>query len=157
MLEIQAAIGRIQLRRMADWTVARTQNADVLRQALAPHSSPRGAVEIPAISDNGSVHAQYKFYAYVQPARLAPGWDRDRIVTEITTGGVPCFQGSCSEVYLEKAFEGTGLRPPERLPIARELGETSIMWLVHPTLTEDEILKTAEVSAAVLERATRQE
>ncbi len=157
MIEIQAAIGRIQLRRMADWTAARTRNTDVLYQALAPHSGAEGIVRTPVIGDPESVHAQYKFYAYVQPNRLAPGWDRDRIVAEIVAGGVPCFQGSCSEVYLEKAFDGTDLRPPERLPVARELGETSIMWLVHPTLTEDEIRKTTEVSAAVLERATRQE
>lgn len=157
MIEIQAAVGRIQLRRMADWTAARTRNADVLYQAFAPHSGGEGIVRTPVIGDRESVHAQYKFYAYVQPERLAPGWDRDRIVAEIVAGGVPCFQGSCSEVYLEKAFESTDLRPPERLPIARELGETSIMWLVHPTLAEDEIRKTAEVSAAVLERAARQE
>ncbi|RIV76047.1 DegT/DnrJ/EryC1/StrS family aminotransferase [Pelagerythrobacter aerophilus] len=155
MIEVQGAIGRIQLRRMADWTAARTRNANILHQALGPHSGPEGIVRTPVIGDRDTVHAQYKFYAYVQPERLAPGWDRDRIVAEIVAGGVPCFQGSCSEVYLEKAFEGTDLRPPERLPVARELGETSIMWLVHPTLTEDEIRKTAEVSAAVLERATR--
>lgn len=156
MLEMQAAIGRIQLGRMADWTAARTRNAAIIGEALAPHAGPTGIVRTPAIDDNSSVHAQYKFYAYVRPERLAPGWDRDRIVAEIVAGGVPCFQGSCSEVYLEKAFDGTDLRPPERLPVAHELGETSLMWLVHPTLTDNEIRKTAEVSATILECATRQ-
>jgi dTDP-4-amino-4,6-dideoxygalactose transaminase len=52
---------------------------------------------------------------------------------------VPCYQGSCSEVYLEKAFDDTGFRPAERLPVAKELGETSLMFLVHPTLTGSEI------------------
>jgi dTDP-4-amino-4,6-dideoxygalactose transaminase len=76
----------------------------------------------------------YKCYAYVQPERLARAWSRDRIIEAINAEGVPCFQGSCSEVYLEKAFDGTGWRPAERLPVARELGETSILFLVHPTL-----------------------
>lgn len=68
---------------------------------------------------------------------------------------VPCYQGSCPEVYLEKAFDGTGWRPTERLPVARELGETSLMWLVHPTLTEAEIQKTCGVMSAVLDEASR--
>ncbi|AKM08238.1 DegT/DnrJ/EryC1/StrS family aminotransferase [Pelagerythrobacter marensis] len=153
MLEMQAAIGRIQLERMAAWTEARTHNARQLHEALAPHSGTGGCLRLPQPTDDGSVHGLYKFYAYVRPDALAAGWDRDRIVAEIGSAGVPCFQGSCSEVYLEAAFEGTGLRPPERLPVARELGETSLMWLVHPTLTEEQMRKAAEVSAAVIRQA----
>jgi dTDP-4-amino-4,6-dideoxygalactose transaminase len=99
------------------------------------------------------VHAQYKFYAYIRPENLAQGWNRDRIVEAINAEGVPCYQGSCSEVYLEKAFDGTGWRPAERLPVARELGETSIMFLVHPTLTSAEMDKTCSVIAQVLNEA----
>lgn len=150
MLEVQAAIGRIQLRRMADWTAARTRNAAVLRQALRPFSGPDGALRLPTLPADGSVHAEYKFYAYVRPERLAAGWDRDRIIAEIHARGVPCFQGSCSEVYLEKAFDQTGSRPAQRLPMARELGETSLMWLVHPTLTAEQMMKAADVTREVI-------
>jgi dTDP-4-amino-4,6-dideoxygalactose transaminase len=87
-------------------------------------------------------HARYKYYVYVEPARLKSGWNRDRIIQEIVAKGVPCYSGSCSEVYLERAFDNSGFRPRERLPVARELGETSLMFLVHPTLTEAEIDKT---------------
>jgi dTDP-4-amino-4,6-dideoxygalactose transaminase len=146
MLEMQAAIGRIQLARMPQWTEARTRNAAVLRDALAPFADETGPVRVPDLEQDGSVHAHYKFYAYVRPEQLKPGWDRDRIVSEINTRGVPCYQGSCSEVYLEKAFDGTGTRPAQRLPTARLLGETSLMLLVHPTLTREQI----ELSAAVL-------
>lgn len=103
----------------------------------------------------GCVHAQYKFYAYLRPENLAAGWSRDRIIHEMNAAGVPCFQGSCSEVYLEKAFDGTGWRPEHRLPVAKELGETSVMWLVHPTLTEAEMQKTAQVIASVLTAARK--
>ena len=154
MLEMQAAIGRIQLRRMADWTAARTGNAAVIRAALEPFAGDNGPLRLPRLTGQGSVHAEYKYYAYVRPDRLAEGWDRDRIVNEIVARGVPCFQGSCSEVYLEKAFDGTGTRPAERLPVARALGETSLMWLVHPTLTPAEIEETARVSAEVVAAAT---
>ena len=105
------------------------------------------------VCNRGCVHAQYKFYAYVNPDNLAQGWSRDRIIETINARGVPCFQGSCSEVYLEKAFDGTGWRPEPRLPVAKVLGETSLMWLVHPTLTADEMAKAAAVSAGVLAQA----
>ena len=153
MIEMQAAIGRIQLRRMAGWTAARTRHADAMRTALAPFARDGGLLRLPRLAGEGSVHAEYKYYAYVRPDRLAPGWDRDRIVAEINARGVPCFQGSCSEVYLEKAFDGTGWRPPHPLPMARELGETSLMWLVHPTLTPDQIALAAHVSAEVIASA----
>jgi dTDP-4-amino-4,6-dideoxygalactose transaminase len=98
----------------------------------------------------GYEHAHYKCYAYVRPERLAPGWSRERNIEAINAEGVPCYQGSCSEVYLEKAFDDTGWRPADRLPVARELGETSIMFLVHPTLTQAEVDMTCEVVRRVM-------
>jgi len=150
MLEMQGVIGRIQLRRMADWARRRTANAEAIWSACRPFAVVR-VPDVPA----GSVHAHYKCYVYVESDRLAPGWTRDRLIEEINLAGVPCYQGSCSEVYLEKAFDNTGWRPSERLPVARALGESSLMFLVHPTLTEAEIMKTCAVVADVLGRATR--
>lgn len=155
MLEMQAAIGRIQLRRMADWTAARTRNAAVLRDALCGFADgPDAVIRLPRLTDEDSVHAEYKFYAYVKDKKLAEGWDRDRIVSEINARGVPCFQGSCSEVYLEKAFDGTDTRPTQRLPAAREMGESSLMWLVHPTLTSDQMEQAAAMSREVIAAAS---
>ena len=74
---------------------------------------------------------------------------RDKMMMEINEKGVPCYSGSCSEVYLEKAFDTTGFRPKERLPVAKELGETSLMFLVHPTLTKEEIQKTCDILTEV--------
>lgn len=156
MMEMQAAIGRIQLRRMDAWTMQREAHARRLRDAMAQHSGQGGVIRLPAPPDtaSGEVHAQYKFYAYVRPERLAPGWSRDRIITDIAASGVPCFQGSCSEVYLEKAFDAGAARPVERLPVARELGETSLMFLVHPTLTQEDMDRAAASISQVLSRAT---
>lgn len=152
LTEMQSVLGRIQLRRMAEWSAARTRNAlriwETCRQFDALH--------VPVFDESeGSVHAYYKCYVKVRPERLAEGWSRDRIINEIVARGVPCYQGSCSEVYLEKAFDNTGWRPAQRLPVARELGETSLMFLVHPTLTEAEIDKTCRVIANVLAMAKR--
>jgi len=162
MLEMQGAIGRIQLGRMEDWTAARNANASAIRTTLEPFAGPLGPIRLPAFAcadcpgcdaAGGCIHAHYKFYAYARPENLAPDWSRDRIVAEITAQGVPCYQGSCSEVYLERAFDGTGWRPETRLPVAQELGETSLMFLVHPTLTAEEIAKTCRVIQGVLEQA----
>ncbi|ABF09597.1 DegT/DnrJ/EryC1/StrS family aminotransferase [Cupriavidus metallidurans] len=150
MLEMQAVIGRIQLRRMTEWTARRTEHAEAIHSACKPFS----AVRVP-VAPASSTHAQYKCYVYVRPDHLAEGWTRDRIIQTIVDADVPCYQGSCSEVYLEKAFDDTGWRPAERLPIARAMGEDSLMFLVHPTLTKDEIAKTCRVLTDVLGRASR--
>jgi dTDP-4-amino-4,6-dideoxygalactose transaminase len=154
MLEMQAVLGRIQLRRMADWAAARNANAKRILDALAPLAGDDGPVRLaPFVTSREDRHAYYRFYCYVRPENLAQGWDRDRIVAQISAEGVPCFQGSCSEVYLEKAFSEAGLQPARRLPAAMELGETSLAFLVHPTLTGDEVEKTADTAAAVLRSA----
>lgn len=152
MLEIQAVIGRIQLQRMAEWTVIRARYAQALWNAARPYAVAR----VPEFfgRETASVHAHYKCYLYVRPERLALGWTRDRIIDAIQDCGVPCYQGSCSEVYLERAFDGTGWRPPEPLPVARVLGETSLMFLVHPTLTSSEIDRSCGAISHVLGLAT---
>ncbi|AOZ05351.1 DegT/DnrJ/EryC1/StrS family aminotransferase [Cupriavidus malaysiensis] len=150
MMEMQATIGRIQLRRMAEWTSLRTSNAISLAHSLL--ECPAVRVPLPPVQMQ---HAWYKFYAFVEPDVLASDWSRDRIMAEINNQGVPCYSGSCSEVYLEKAFDGTGWRPSERLAVARELGETSLMFLIHPTLTEAEIGRAGEVARKVLNSAMR--
>jgi dTDP-4-amino-4,6-dideoxygalactose transaminase len=149
MLEMQAVIGRLQLRKMARWTESRRGHAVAIWRACAEFPSLR----VPEIRP-GSTHAHYKCYAYVRPERLRAGWARDRIVAAINAAGVPCYQGSCSEVYLERAFDGTGWRPKERLPVAHELGETSLMFLVHPTLQDSEIRQTCDAIRKVMSEAT---
>ncbi|MFC6204966.1 DegT/DnrJ/EryC1/StrS family aminotransferase [Psychrobacter urativorans] len=145
MTEMQAVIGRIQLTRMSEWTAKRTANAHAILdecdkwQAKGYLSVPR-LEQTPAFTD--STHGYYKLYVYVESDNLPAAWSRDRIIAEINALKVPCFSGSASEVYLEKAFDNTGLRPETRLPIAKQLGETSLMFLVHPTLTSAEIEQT---------------
>ena len=145
LTELQSAIGRIQLQRLHQWTSIRTRNALLLAKALGDLPS----VRVPLPSEH-LTHAWYKFYAYVQSEALADGWSRDRILSEIAGLGYPALSGSCSEIYLEKCFQAAGLSPHERLPVARELGETSLMFLCHPTLTREEIQKTCEVMTSVV-------
>lgn len=150
LTEMQAALGRIQLRRLPDWHARRLANAERIWRCARRLPGLR-VPELPADIE----HAAYKCYLFVEPQRLRDGWDRERILAEIVARGVPCFSGSCPELYLERAFEGTPWRPAERLPVARELGETSLMFLVHPTLSAAEIERTCTVLAAVMNEAAR--
>lgn len=149
MLEVQAAIGRIQLSRMENWHSRRLYNA----QKIWERARGCDGLRVPVVSNN-VVHAAYKCYVFVRPEKLKADWNRDRILAEISSRGVPCFSGSCSEVYLEKAFDNTVWRPAQRLEVAKELGETSLMFMVHPTLTESEISKTCDVLGSVMSEAT---
>lgn len=139
MMEVQAVIGRIQLKRMPEWTKVRNQNMELILSTF--ENTPYFTVHR---SSEDYVHAAYKCYVQVNIEALPQGWDRDRIMHEINALGTPCYSGSCSEVYLEKAFDNTPWRPKTRLKNAKKLGETSLMFLVHPTLTKDDIADTVK-------------
>ena len=144
MMEVQAVIGRLQLKQMPEWTVKRNANMERIQAAF--ENSPYFTVVKPS---NDYVHAAYKCYVQVNTSALPEDWSRDRIMAEINALNVPCFSGSCSEVYLEKAFDGTPWRPAESLPQAKQLGATSLMFLVHPTLSELSLQKTVDAIQAV--------
>jgi dTDP-4-amino-4,6-dideoxygalactose transaminase len=149
MTEVQSAIGRVALRKLPRWREIRRTHARVLSDWFS--RCPGLRVTLPP---DFIEHAYYKYYAFVRPEQLRPGWTRDRIVAAINRQGVPCFTGSCSEIYLERAFPPEW-KPAHRLPVARELGETSLMFLVHPTLAEEDIDATCVAVEKVMRTATR--
>ena len=150
MTEMQAAIGRVQLAKLTEWVKKRTENAHRIAGVLSGFSGIR--VPMP---DAQTQHAYYRLYAFVDNSRLRGGWSRDRIMAEINDLGVPCFSGSCPEIYDEKAFEAAGLRPDARLPNAASLGPTSLAFLVHPTLTPEDIQRTCDAISTVMSSAVR--
>jgi dTDP-4-amino-4,6-dideoxygalactose transaminase len=96
---MQSAIGRVQLGKLDKWVEQRRENAGILIDGL----SGMPGLRVP-VAAKGVGHAWYKFYAYVGPDRLKEWWSRDRIMEAVAELGVPCMQGICPEVYLEKAF-----------------------------------------------------
>ena len=148
LTESQSAIGRVQLRKLSNWVEARRAHAHALVAALRPFR----ALRVPT-PRQGIEHAYYRLYAYVRPERLREGWTRDRIVAELNDAGVPCFVGSCPEIYREKAFVNRGWSH-KRLPVAQELGETSLCFLVHPTYTGRQIEEIGRRIAGVLGEAS---
>lgn len=149
MTEMQAVLGRIQLHRLPAWWAQRKANAERLQDAFGALLGLR--VPIPPVSIE---HAWYKFYSFVVPDALHPGWSRDKVMAEIEARGVPCSVGSCSEIYREKAFSDRGWGPGVPHSVARELGETSLCFLVHPTLDESAMSAVVEVVSEVMDLAT---
>ena len=144
MNEMQGVIGRIQTARMPQWQKRRLENAEKIWDACRDVSWLR----VPTI-DASIMHAAYKCYVFVKPDQLPEGWNRDVVLAALLEQEIPAFSGSCSEVYLEKAFDNTGFRPQERLPVAKVLGESSLMFLVHPTLDAESIERTIEAIRSV--------
>jgi len=136
MTEMQAVIGIIQLKKMSVWHDKRLSNAKSIWYA----ASQCQGLRVPIIPPHME-HAAYRCYVFVKGDFKI----RDKIMKEINRKGVPCNSGSCSEVYLEKAFDNTGWRPKKRLKYAKQLGETSLVFLCHPTLTSKEISKTCKI------------
>ena len=147
---MQAAIGRVALRELPNWVQARRRNAGVLERALSRIAGIRTVVP-----NNNCQHSYYKFYAFIRPEQLQTGWTRDLIVKALQKEGIPCGSGVCCEIYQEKAFEAAGLQPAQRLPNAQQLAETSLMFMVHPTLSEPDMADTACAVAKVMRHATR--
>jgi dTDP-4-amino-4,6-dideoxygalactose transaminase len=158
MTEMQAAIGRIQLRRLDGWVAVRRRHAAILTEGFSNISALRATIPPPEVE-----HAYYKYYVFLRPeffpsepaSNSKPKTQnsnlpalRDRLMAEINAEGIPCYSGSCSEIYLEKAFDG--MRPASRLPLAKELGETSLMFLVHPTLTKRDMHRTVHAVAKAM-------
>lgn len=150
LTEMQSSIGRNQLKKLNEWNKLRTRNSNIISKLL--QDLPLIRVPLPP---EGIKNAWYKFYAYIIPSNLKEGWTRDRILYEISTSGFPALSGSCSEIYLEKCFLDKSFLPFKRLPIARLLGETSLMFLVHPTITEDQMNIYGEAIRKVLLKACR--
>lgn len=150
MTELQASIGRFQLRKLDEWVVSRQRLASVLDSFFEGCSLLRQA-----IPPENIVHARYRYYTYIKTDELNDSYSRERIISEFSEYGIPCFSGSCSEIYLEKAFMESGFSPETRHHYAKELGETSLAFLVDPTLTEDDMQYICDVSKGIFGKAGR--
>ena len=149
LTEVQSALGRILLRKLPEHVAKRKRNAALLNRELADVRGIRLTVPSKDFS-----HSYYKYYFFLRPEELRQDWNKDRVMAAINAEGIPCFYGSCSEIYLEKAFPEQ-MRPAKRLPVARELGETALMFMVHPTLTEQDMMDTARAVRKVMAAAVK--
>lgn len=147
--EMQSAIGRLQLAKLPQWLALRRRNAGLLSQGLATVPGLRLAAA-PAHSE----HAYYKYYVFLRTEMLRPGWTMQRLLDALGAEGIPCGVGACSEIYLEKAFVDAGLGPKQPLPVARRLADSSLMFMLHPGLTGEDMRDTCAAVAKIMRAAT---
>ena len=158
MTEMQASIGRVALKRLNEWVQRRRMLAGILTEGLQEVSALRVTVPPDHI-----YHSYYKYYTFVRPEKLRPTWNRDRILTELEERGVPCGTGVCPEIYLEEAFKCCKYKleannydlKDGQLPVAKELGKTSLMFMVHPTLTEENMEYVVKQVTEVMSHASK--
>jgi len=150
LTEMQSAIGRIALRQLPNWVETRRQHASQLNAVCAEFD----AIEC-AIPTEKFGHSYYKHYATVKPERLAAGWSRDRIVQTLQSLGVVCGSGVCPELYREKAYATGKSYASISHPVAARLGETTLMFAVHPTLTAADMQHICSCLRATLRAATQ--
>jgi len=149
MTEMQSAIGRLQLKKLPQWLASRRHNAQLLTQGLSGIPGLR-LVAPPAHSE----HAYYKYYVFIRPEMLRPVWKMERVLEALDAEGIPSSVGACSEIYREKAFVDAGLGPKEPLPVASALADSTLMFMLHPGLTEQDMRDTCAAVAKVMRAAT---
>lgn len=168
MMEMQATIGRIQLKKIKNWTEIRNENAKILSTALEGLESVRLPTKICHSCENdrqnlycnnhqdrGCTNAFYRYYIYLNLEKLSSLWSREQIIEELNRSGIPCGTGTCPEIYLENAFNDLSCRPSERFLVARELGETSIAFLVHPGIDKEKMESMALTARKIIMDASK--
>jgi dTDP-4-amino-4,6-dideoxygalactose transaminase len=147
MTEMQAAIGLCQLKKLPQWLAARARNAKDIGVGLRAFPSihmpePRAGIR----------HAYYRLGCRVVPKHLRPGWDRDRLLASLSDCGIGCSVGSCPEIYLEGAYAG---RSFQRCETARAVGETVLLFAVHPTIGDSYLDSCRRTINRILTEATQ--
>lgn len=150
LTEMQAAIGLKQLAKLDGWLLQ--------RRAHAAHFNRR-FIAVPGLQttepDDAYYHAYYKYTVMLVSEQLHSGWDRDRIMATLNAEGIPCTVGSCPGIHLEKAFKDN----PQTgsFESAKQLASRSLMFPVHPTLSENDIDYIADRVQKVMEQAVNTE
>ncbi len=150
LTEIQSAVGDIQLKRLENTLKIRKRNANKLRKACEKFDS----IRVPLVPNNIK-HAYYRFYIFLKVEKLKKSWTRNKIIKKINDLGVPCFTGSCPEIYREKVFIDKKLSPKKRLSNAQDIGETSLAFLVDQTLEKKDLEKACRVIEIIFSQATK--
>jgi dTDP-4-amino-4,6-dideoxygalactose transaminase len=150
MTEMQAAIGRVSIRKLDSWVNHRRENAEILSTAFSQVDGLRVTSPPDYIK-----HSFYKYYVFLKNEYLKREWSREKIIEDINRMGVTCLGGSCSEIYLEKAFIDLNLGPKKSLTNAKKLGETALMFLVDPSIKKNAIEKTVAIVNNTMKKAMK--
>lgn len=149
MTEVQAAVGRVQLKSLEGFVRQRNLNAQLLSTYLEGFGflrEPKHSAKTP----KNSINSYYRYYLLLDDDYVKRVRSRDEVGQLVNKMGGTCFAGSCSELYLEGAFHGVSIYPQVRFSNASKYAQDSLAFLVHPNLTEEELVQNAKVLSQVL-------
>lgn len=155
MTEFQAAIGLRQLSKLDAWIDRRNSIATSMISIMKQFKF----IEAPVVPE-GYKNAFYRLYVKVNPQFVLSKNKtqnlRDFMIKEFNTNGVPCFVGSCAEIYLEKLFQQGGFYPPNRYQNARNFSDNACCFLVHPTINDEQLKDISIRMQETLEKIEKQ-
>ncbi|WP_182353678.1 DegT/DnrJ/EryC1/StrS family aminotransferase [Flaviflexus huanghaiensis] len=132
MTNIHAAIGRVQLRKIAGWTKARQENAAFLNANL------EGVVTPPVM--DGAVHVYHQYTIRIEGS---DGAERDRFATALREE----YMVGCGVYYPIPNHRLPSLAPyaPNlELPVTETAAKEVLSLPVHPSLTQDDLDRIVE-------------
>lgn len=147
--EVQAAIGLKQLSKLNAWISRR----NVIAQKLVAALSQASFIKFPSVSHSDVTHAYYRVYGLIDLKSQSDAENhslRNEFVASLSEMGLPCFSGSCSEIYLEKAFES--YYDGQRMPNAKYYAERAFCLLAHPTITDDQVNQAVKLIKTLLKK-----
>lgn len=124
---LQAAVLRVKLRYLSEWTEARRCNAALYRTLLPPQV--RLPVEVP-----GSRHVYHQF--------VVRHPQRDKLRAHLTQHGIGSEVYYPIPLHLQKCFEGMGQRAGD-YPQSERAALESLAIPVHPELTPESVRRVA--------------
>lgn len=138
MTELQAAIGRHQLKKLTGFVKLRKRNANTIYDALKKSN----LAIIPKIPDYIS-HSFYRCYILLNFKKIKKNWSKEKIIKHLNLEGVECNSGSCPEIYKEKVFKNLGYKFDKKN--AKSINQSAISFLVHPTISFKSIKMKAKI------------
>lgn len=140
MTDIHAAIGRVQLTKVAAWTQARQENAAWLDE----HLGPVPGVLTPVVRE-GCTHVYHQYTIRLEGASAA---ERDAVVTALREE----HRVGCGVYYPTPNHELVSLSrfaPAHELPETARAAAEVISLPVHPSLTQEDLERVGAAVAAV--------
>jgi dTDP-4-amino-4,6-dideoxygalactose transaminase len=140
MTEMQAAIGREQLKTLDNQLKIRNAIANLYLKELKNYYQKYHLLQKPDFKCqacpskqnekkcNKCMHAFYRLNLFINKNKI----NQIKLIKQLNKSKINCSVGSCPEIYREKIFKKLKLYPKQRLPNAKLLDKSSIMFPIDP-------------------------
>jgi dTDP-4-amino-4,6-dideoxygalactose transaminase len=132
MTNLTAAIGLVQLKRLAEWTAKRIENAAYLNQHLTYF--------IPPVVKPGYTHVYHQYTVRVPDAAR-----RDEIVDWLNQQGIGARVYYKTPLHQQPIFQEMERYQHVELPVTEDIANSVLSLPVHPALSREDLERIVEV------------